>query len=1057
MIVLFRIPVLFPILSLVLLPALYAADHRSERLYLSGHGPKDAVAWGFTVTGGRRAGEATSIPVPSNWEQHGFGTYSYGLAPTPRSEEHGLYRRTFVVPVAWRGRRVRLFFDGVMTDASVTLNGRLTGPTHRGAFYRFSYDVTALLKYGPEQENVLEVDVAKASGDKATDAAERGGDYWVFGGIFRPVWLEAYPEQAITHVAITATADGRFTAAVDLSAVTDATSVEVNLSSADGEVGEHTFTTAIPAGGSGVVHVNGRVDQPRLWTAETPNLYIAQFNLRTRDQVLHTVTQRFGFRTFEVRAGEGLFLNGQRVLLKGVNRHSFRPDTARALDPESCIEDARLIRSMNMNAVRMSHYPPDEAFLEACDELGLYVLDELSGWHHAHETETGRRLVREMVERDVNHPCILFWDNGNEGGWNHELDGEFARYDPQQRRVILPSDTHDDLDTKHYPSYEELTQKLAGRTLVLPTEFMHALYDGGGGAGLEDYWHAIANSRLGCGGFIWALFDEGIARTDRGGKIDVFASYAPDGLVGPRHEREGSYYAVRDIWCPVQIARPTLDDRFSGRLSVSNQFDFTSLQHCRFTWKLVRFSRPEDSQIAAHTVCEGAVPGPEIAPHARGTLSLPLPPGWQDADGLSVTVQDSNGAELWSWTWPVVKVTESAATAAPASARAGQVAGGSSPSGEGTGDPAVEPKIEVTDGEIHLSTGNLNVGLDATTGLLRSVRHGERSFALSHGPRLVFARPAAAGSTTWLEFANEDAGAHTYRVPAPQTANTLEVRLDYAKDDAWAGFKLEICSDATDWKTIYQGVRRGGDGTAFNFPPQTVRAVRLSSVTRASGQPIAVKSVRLGYDAARFPSEPSPAVVTYAVDKERRLAWVESRGGGSLGRIRWTLDGHSSLQLEYEYELEGEFLYHGVTFDQPENSLSSVRWLGDGPYRVWQNRRRGSWLGVHENNYHQNQPGESWNYPEFQGYFGGLRWARLQTKAGSFTVHSASPEVYLRVGTPRIDHVMTTVDFPAGDLSFLHAIPAIGSKFITAAHSGPSGMPTKASGPYRGRLTLHFN
>jgi beta-galactosidase/beta-glucuronidase len=125
-------------------------------------------------------------------------------------------------------------------------------------------------------------------------------------------------------------------------------------------------------------------------------------------------------------------------VLKGVNRHSFRPDTGRALTHANSYEDVKLIRGMNMNAVRMSHYSPEESFLEACDELGLYVLDELSGWQHSHDTEVGRKLVRELVERDVNHPAILFWDNGNEGGFNRELDPEYARYDPQHRKVLHP-------------------------------------------------------------------------------------------------------------------------------------------------------------------------------------------------------------------------------------------------------------------------------------------------------------------------------------------------------------------------------------------------------------------------------------------------------------------------------------------------------------------------------------------------------------------------------------------------------------------------------------------
>ena len=176
------------------------------------------------------------------------------------------------------------------------------------------------------------------------------------------------------------------------------------------------FGAKIPAGGAGRMRLATQAKQPQLWTAETPHLYTLRVTRRRGDTVLHTTTTRFGFRSFEIRPGEGLYVNGLRVLLKGVNRHSFRPETGRALDRADCYADARLIRSMNMNAVRMSHYPPDEAFLEACDELGLYVLDELSGWQAAHDTIVGRLLVRELVERDVNHPSIIIWDNGNEGG-----------------------------------------------------------------------------------------------------------------------------------------------------------------------------------------------------------------------------------------------------------------------------------------------------------------------------------------------------------------------------------------------------------------------------------------------------------------------------------------------------------------------------------------------------------------------------------------------------------------------------------------------------------------
>ena len=175
------------------------------------------------------------------------------------------------------------------------------------------------------------------------------------------------------------------------------------------------------------VKLQTNIRGPRLWTAETPNLYRVRLTLTPKSGSAHTVTERFGFRTFEVRPGDGFYLNGQRILQKGANRHSFWPETGRTLSKQISYDDIKLIKEMNMNAVRMSHYPPDVHFLDACDELGLYVLDELGGWQKSYDTPTGRRLIGQIVRRDVNHPSIVLWDNGNEGGWNRENDDEFAR------------------------------------------------------------------------------------------------------------------------------------------------------------------------------------------------------------------------------------------------------------------------------------------------------------------------------------------------------------------------------------------------------------------------------------------------------------------------------------------------------------------------------------------------------------------------------------------------------------------------------------------------------
>ncbi len=1021
--------------TLTLATLLPAAAPQTERQYLSGRGPADAVPWEFTVTGGRRAGEKATIPVPSHWELQGFGTYHYGQEQN-KSDELGLYRVDFKIPAAWAGRRIRLGFDGVMTDAAVKVNGQSAGPVHQGGFNQFRHDITSLVQF--DADNVLEVEVSKVSADALTERAERGGDYWVFGGIYRSVWLESVPAQSIDHVAIDARADGTFTADVTLGALRDRTrpdgptlapeTLEAQIFDADQKPIGTPFSAKIPAGGTGRLRLGTRAANPRLWTAETPHLYTVQITRKRGDAVLHATTTRFGFRTFEIREGQGLFVNGQRVLLKGVNRHSFRPETGRALDREDCYADARLIRSMNMNAVRMSHYAPDEAFLEACDELGLYVLDELSGWQAAHGTAVGRLLVRELVERDVNHPSVIIWNNGNEGGWNRDLDGDFALYDPQQRPVLHPWDPFGGVDTKHYTNYSDHVRRLKGPNLVMPTEILHALYDGGAGAGLYDYWQAIQDSPFGAGAFIWDFADEVIVRSDRGGKLDPFSTFAPDGIVGPHLEKEGSYYTVRHVWSPVQIDAPVLDDKFDGTLTLHNRYDFTSLEACRVEWSWVSFDG--DSS----TIATGNAAGPNIAPHVSGPIKLALPSNWREADALTLTVKDPRGEALWTWTW---------ATPALTARNAARM--------QGTGKPTTT-KIEKSPGHITLAAGIVTATFDAETGSLLTLRSGGQNHALGNGPRLAYARPAAAAPVNWLPWRAEPAvGEGTTFLATPSTASVLELNVEAPRGMPYLAARLELSPDGKIWHTIYDASRRPGDGSVYAFPPQPVAAVRVSGLVNSDGTPAQFKSLRIGHADGRFPTGTTDNIIVTSGIKAG-LAWLESRGG--TANFKWTLTGNGALRLEYDYALAGSFLYHGITFDHPVDSMKSLRWLGEGPYRVWQNRRQGTWLGVHENARHVLQPGESFQYPEFEGFFAGVRWARLDTTAGPLTIVLDQPDAYLRVGTPRISHPQTTVDFPAGDLSCLHAIPGMGSKFKAPDVSGPSAQPAIATGTYRGTLVF---
>jgi len=707
--------VLFSVWLLSLCSVVVATE--TEVVYLSGQGKDDVVEWDFYCTAGRRSGQWSKIAVPSNWELQGFGTYNYGH-DQPKADEQGKYRRTFDVPEAWTGKRIFLVFDGVMTDTEVRVNGQSAGPVHQGGFYRFKYEITDLVKEG---ENLLEVTVSKVSADASVEAAERQADYWVFGGIFRPVYLEVTPQEFIEWVAIDAKADGSFRMDVHLSGVESGDAITAILIGSDGTYLGEPFEAPVAAGQEMVTLRTQVSSGHKLWTAETPSLCEARVTLRQGGRAMHKVTQRFGFRTFEVRPGDGLYLNGQKIRLKGVNRHSFWPDSGRCLSKEISYADVRLIKEMNMNAVRMSHYPPDTHFLDACDELGLYVLDELAGWQKPpYSTDIGKKLVAEMVPRDVCHPSILFWDNGNEGGWNRDLDDQFALYDPQERTVLHPWENCNDVDTDHYESYESVQKKLAASTLFMPTEFLHGLYDGGHGAGLEDHWNLMSASPLAAGGFLWVLADEGVVRADKAGRLDVSGNQAPDGIVGPCREKEGSFYTIKEIWSAVHIALDELAEGFGGTVEVENRYDFTNLCDCVFEVELAEFP-PPGAGIDGHAVFfKRAFGGPGVDPHGKGTLDLGLPASWGDADVLYLTAYDPTGREIWTWSWDVRSADHYREQCVKKAAADGR-----------------QVKATAQAGRVSLEVGDLSFGFDPNDATLAGIEVEGKPIGFGGGPTVI--------------------------------------------------------------------------------------------------------------------------------------------------------------------------------------------------------------------------------------------------------------------------------------------------------------------------------
>jgi len=902
----------------------------TETRYLSGTGKDDAVQWDFFCTSGRRAGVWTKIPVPSCWELQGFGGYNYGRdrpgETNPIAREQGKYRMQFVVPAAWKGKIVHLVFDGSMTDTEVWVNGKSAGPTHQGSFYRFKYDITPLVKFGAS--NLLEITVSKVSANESVNNAERFNvDYWVFGGIFRPVYLEALPTRFVDWTAIDARADGSFSVDVHLDGDASASGkVTAQILDARGAAFGKPFSADVSSG-QNVVKLQTKSAGPGLWTAETPNLYRVRLTLSGVKSV-HTVIERFGFRTFEVRAGDGLYLNGQKITLRGVDRHSFWPETGRTLSRKISYDDVRLIKEMNMNAVRMSHYPPDAHFLEACDELGLYVLDELAGWHRSYDTQTGQRLIGEMIRRDVNHASILFWDNGNEGGWNRENDGEFAKWDPQMRTVLHPWEMFNHVNTGHYKKYPESQRIIAGPDIYMPTEFLHGLYDGGAGAGLWDYWELMRKNRLGAGGFIWALLDECVARTDQHGRLDCAGNQAPDGIVGPHREREGSFNTVREIWSPVQIlAAPQLPEDFRGSLAVENRYDFTNLKACSFTWQTARFPSADESKSGHIVLAAGTVVAPSVPPHAEGVVQLKLPASWRRADVLYLTAKDPAGHDLWTWSWRLKKEADLASS-----------------------EPKANTQTREEGGLLVVQAGLLELHFSKTTGRLVAVSRNGKAIPFGNGPRFV-------------AFQRND--------------------------------------------RKYADV--AGPGSLTHF--------------------------------------------TWRQDAADTL--VEANYNGPLGEVRWLITPGGAVRLDYEYKFVGTVDMIGIQFDSPEASMKRIRWLGMGPYRVWQNRMQGTRLDVWENAYNDATPGESWVYPEFNGYFRDWQWANFDTTEGRITVSIEADNSYLGIYKPK-DGKDGLLDLPDISIAFLDVIPAMRNKFHTTDEIGPQSKPRQVSGTTHGTIHLRF-
>ena len=497
--------------------------------------PKDFYRPGYD------AGVWAAIPVPGNWQLHGYGMpiytnirYPFKVDPPRIPHDYnpvGSYLTRFEVPAAWKDRQVFLHFSGVKSAFYVWVNGKKVGYS-QGSMTPAEFDITQHLHDGP---NLLAVEVYRWSDGSYLEDQ----DMWRFSGIYRDVYLFATPQVHVRDVSVRPTLDAAYRdATFSVTAHvhnygklgSEAHNLAVTLLDTDGKVVaeiERPIASVAP-GSESVVTLEAPVEQPRLWSAETPYLYDVLVTLQTAGGTVVEV-ERFpcGFRSVEIKDGQ-LLVNGVAVLLKGVNRHEHDPDHGRAIRLNRMMQDITLLKRNNVNAVRTSHYPDDPRWLSLCDRYGIYLIDEANVESHGIRDRLPKSdpdwrdacvdRMASMVERDKNHPSVIIWSLGNEAGMgsNFEAMTAYARAaDPTRPIHYEQAGRHPvtDIVCPMYASINRIVRYAASpqeRPLIL-CEYAHAM--GNSLGNFKDYWDAIEKHRHLQGGFIWDWVDQGLRKT----------------------------------------------------------------------------------------------------------------------------------------------------------------------------------------------------------------------------------------------------------------------------------------------------------------------------------------------------------------------------------------------------------------------------------------------------------------------------------------------------------------------------------------------------------------
>jgi beta-galactosidase len=580
------------------------------------------------------------IPVPANWELHGYGTAIYTNIPFPfvpvnppyvpvDDNPTGCYRTTFTVPDSWDGMQITLQFGGVSSAFYLYLNGKFVGYSE-DSHLPAEFDITPFLNKG---ENLLALQVHKYSDGTYLE----NQDHWRLGGIQRDVYITASPKVQLYDFFVRTELDPFYKhATLNIrpefkvfdnthyagyalkTYLVDPMGMMVFDNPISFNIAQQIEERFSPQGEQTFALISARVESPLLWTAETPNLYTLVFELVSPEgKSVEYRSARIGFRQLEINDGEFL-VNGTPVLLYGVNRHDHNQFAGKVVSEDDMLRDIKLMKQNNINAVRTAHYPNDPHFYELCDRYGLYVIDEANiethvlgsqlshdpQWVLAH-LERGMR----MVLRDKNHPSIIFWSLGNESGFgpNHAAMAQWIKeYDPTRfihYEGAIRNYSYDSVDPEWVDMRSrmyipiDVMVKMANFSPdprpIIWCEYAHSM--GNSTGNLFKFWDAIrANKRM-IGGFIWDWMDQGLVKEtpdgqtywgyggDFGDTLINDKNFCLNGIINADQTPKPALHEVKKVFQPVKIK---VVDTHNGMVSILNRHHFLSLEAYNIQWEV---------------------------------------------------------------------------------------------------------------------------------------------------------------------------------------------------------------------------------------------------------------------------------------------------------------------------------------------------------------------------------------------------------------------------------------------------------------------------------------